>query len=280
MKNSYKYANIDFTGKRYGKLTVLEKARRGRSWWKCQCDCGKIVEVQSYRLFEYKSCGCLEKENRNSIGKRFQTHGLSNTRIYSIWCGMKDKCNNPNAEHYARYGGRGIKICEEWNNDFSAFYDWSMSNGYANTLSIDRIDVNGNYDPSNCRWIEMKYQFRNKENTVYVLTKNGKMTVPDFCELYNIYDLKYVGRKVKKGQTGEEILFDWNMLKHTPPEYMTLKEATEYYGVSSVSIHHWHWSGKLKGIVSGQRLYILRGQTVERRADRDNMGRFLPGNNK
>lgn len=100
-------------------------------------------------------------------------HGKRKTRIYSIWTDMKTRCNNPNRPKYARYGGRGIKLCDEWNNDFQAFYDWAMDNGYSDTLTIDRIDNNGNYCPENCRWITMAEQAANK-STIHYITHNGE----------------------------------------------------------------------------------------------------------
>lgn len=271
-------------GRRFARLLVLNLVEGHQGLWHCVCDCGKEVDVYASLLVtgHTKSCGCLNKENQKELSQYSITHHKTNTRIYSVWCGIKDRCNNPNASHYERYGGRGITVCEDWNNSFQSFYDWAIQAGYDERLSgkkqtIDRINVNKGYSPDNCRWISPKEQGRNKENTVYLIDDGKKITAIEFCEKYNIVDTKYVRRKIKKGQTAEEILFDWNILNNKLDEYYTTNEAAKYYNVSAQSVRKWYWSGKLKGIVSGQRLYIPKGQIIEKRKDRDNLGRFLPG---
>lgn len=276
----------DLTGKKYSRLTVVGLVPNHKALWLCKCDCGNEITVNTSLLESghNKSCGCLNNEKRKLLPQYTTTHGKTNTRLYSVWRGIKDRCNNPNVEHYDRYGGRGIGVCDEWDNSFESFYEWAIGAGYNENLSgkeqsIDRIDVNKNYSPDNCRWIAQKYQARNVEKTAYI-TENGKeIPVVEFCENHKISDTKYVRRKVIKGQTASEILFDWNMIHNRPEQYMTLKEAANHYNVSTLSIHHWVKDGKLKGIVSGKRLYILRGQEVKRRKDRDSLGRFIPGYN-
>lgn len=157
-------------GEKYGRLTVIEyagKAKNGSQLVKCVCDCGneKIVRLCSLRDGSIKSCRCLHNEllaKRNRIIKT-TTHGRSRTRLYRIWTHMKQRCYNSNDKKtFCNYGGRGIKVCDEWKDNFIAFQEWALSNGYADDLSIDRIDVNGNYEPSNCRWATMKEQQNNK----------------------------------------------------------------------------------------------------------------------
>lgn len=157
---------IDLTGRRFGRLLVLEKAGRNDSLqilWRCRCDCGKetITRGLTLRNGETKSCGCLFEESRKA---GFHViHGGSKERLYNIWRAMRSRCNNPNNWKYSDYGGRGIRVCSEWNK-YPVFRQWAMTHGYENSLSIDRIDVDGNYEPDNCRWADDKTQANNKRS--------------------------------------------------------------------------------------------------------------------
>lgn len=146
-------------GIKYGRLTVLLKLdkKRGNShYYLCKCDCGTFCEVVSNRIGKTTmSCGCLKEECRGS-------HHDSKERLYRIWCLMYLRCYNANFTRYRDYGGRGITICSEWLRNYENFRSWALTNGYSDDLSIDRIDVNGNYEPSNCRWATMKEQHRNR----------------------------------------------------------------------------------------------------------------------
>ena len=165
---------IDLTGQRFGRLSVIKRAEnhKGRVAWLCKCDCGKfhIIISKSLRNGACQSCGCLDLESR---ALRQTTHNLSNTKLYNIYMSIKSRCKNINNERFSSYGGRGITICEEWNNDFLSFYNWSMSNGYIDGLTIDRINNNGSYEPNNCRWTDMKVQNNNRRNNKFI-TYNGK----------------------------------------------------------------------------------------------------------
>ena len=142
-------------GSRFGKLVVLEEIKtKGKYTYKCLCDCGNIVVISKYYLVNghNKSCSC---------GKGYKTHGMSRSRIYSTWTDMKQRCFNPNCNNYHNYGSRGIRVCDDWMN-FEPFYEWAIKNGYSDELTIERINVNGNYEPSNCTWIPLSEQNKNK----------------------------------------------------------------------------------------------------------------------
>ena len=161
---------IDLTNQRFGKLTAIRPAckdHRGEYKWLCKCDCGNetVVYGSHLRKGDTVSCGCVMR----NVSK---THGESKTRLYTIWQHMKSRCDNPNTDHYDCYGGRGIKYCDEWKT-FEVFKEWAVSNGYTDELTIDRIDVNGNYEPSNCRWATRKLQGENTRKAKQI-THNGE----------------------------------------------------------------------------------------------------------
>lgn len=163
---------IDLTGERFGAVTVIERAAnspKNEVMWKCRCDCGNefTTRARSLRSGETKGCGCLRLQHSTQAARAVNTkHGAAPhrgyTKLYNTWLRMKGRCNRPTATNYQYYGGRGISVCEEWEKDFSSFRSWALANGYREGLSIDRIDVNGNYCPENCRWITMAEQQRNK----------------------------------------------------------------------------------------------------------------------
>lgn len=198
-------------GKKYGRLRVIEQAKNTRTksgrthvMYCCECDCGTkiLVKAENLRSGNTKSCGCLEKD----INKEKSTkHGLRGTRIYNVWQGMKQRCYNKNEERYADYGGRGITVCPEWlgEHGFENFYDWSMGNGYADNLTIDRIDNNKGYSPYNCRWATAKEQQRNKRNNFVVVYKEKEMTLSEVSEITGI-NRETLSSRLGRGMTIEE----------------------------------------------------------------------------
>lgn len=161
----------DRTNQRYGLLVCLEyvgRTEKGRSaLWKCKCDCGNTTVVRSISLVTggTKSCGCLQRKAAAKECKKRTQHGAVGTSLYYRWAHIKERCLNPSCQSYPHYGGRGIMVCDEWLEDFTAFRDWALANGYREDLTIERIDVNGNYEPSNCTWIPMSEQHKNKRNS-------------------------------------------------------------------------------------------------------------------
>ena len=171
-------------GKRFGKLIIIKKLSSGNDGvrWLCKCDCGNETIVTTHKLNSgnTKSCGCLV----SAVNK---THGLSNTRQWKIWEGIKQRCFNINHPRYKDYGGRNITMCDEWANNFMSFYDWSMKNNYDDYLTLDRIDVDKGYNPDNCRWVDNNTQAHNKRlDKLY--TYNGKtLSVRDWCKEIGFY---------------------------------------------------------------------------------------------
>lgn len=176
-------------GKKFGKLEVVglsDKAGNGKTYWDCLCECGGFKAVRSDSLQDgsIKSCGCLKKL-QNKINLNRTTHNLSRSKIYKTWAGIKTRVNNPKSNSYMNYGGRGITMCEAWY-DFNIFCNWALSNGYSETLTIDRIDNNGNYEPGNCRWVDLKTQCRNRRSNILITIGNSTKTLIEWCELFKL----------------------------------------------------------------------------------------------
>ena len=197
----------DISNQRFGRFTAIEpvgKSKDRKIIWLCECDCGntKNVPINYLSSGDTQSCGCL---NIELIVKRSKTHGMSKTRLYKIWCGMKYRCFTETCPEYIHYGGRGITICEEWIEDkigFLNFYNWANLNGYSKDLTIERIKNNGNYCPENCKWTNMLEQTRNRRGNVFY---NGKC-MSEWCEEYNLNYGSVMSRKNNLGWSIEESL--------------------------------------------------------------------------
>lgn len=183
---------IDLTGHRFGRLVVVERVGRTKSGyilWLCQCDCGNTHTVESRNLNcgSVRSCGCLQYETQLSNRKDNTKHGLSNKEaLYGTWKNMKRRCYSPNDKRAKFYSGKGVIVCDEWRNDYSAFRNWALANGYKEGLTIDRIDNNGNYCPENCRWATAKIQANNQSRN-RLLTYNGEtLTMSEWADKLGI----------------------------------------------------------------------------------------------
>ena len=151
-----------------------------------------------------KSCGCIRLESMKAYGELNKEHGLRRNRLYGTWSRMKDRCYNSNNEDFKNYGGRGITVCDDWLHAPKAFYDWAMTNGYKQGLSIDRINVNGNYSPENCRWADAKMQVRNRRTAIFTEYNGQNVTLLELSELLNI-PYSTLHARYRKGERGERL---------------------------------------------------------------------------
>lgn len=180
-----KKTNIDdYIGKRYGKLVIIGEEPVGKYQHikvRCKCDCGneKVITLNSLKNGSTKSCGCI----------KYTDHGVQHKckeRLYRIRQLMLQRCNNPKAPNFHNYGGRGIGVCKEWEDDYFSFRKWALENGYNDSLTLDRKDNNGNYEPSNCRWVDMKVQSNNKRDNVRITYHGETHTSIEWSEITGI----------------------------------------------------------------------------------------------
>ena len=229
---------IDLKGQKFGRLTVLAYAeyRNEAAHWICLCDCGAevIVNGASLRNGHTRSCGCLSRELAATRCRDTKTvHGLRNTRLFGIWNGMKQRCNNPKRPKFPNYGGRGVTVCAEWLNDFKAFYDWAVANGYTDELTIDRIDVNGNYCPENCRWVPKAEQAYNKTTSERITYNGETKTLAEWAKIKGLKTSTLWVRLYKHGWGVVEAL-------ETPVSHgERLKKAVIQYTTQGEFVREW-----------------------------------------
>lgn len=197
----------DLTGKKYGRLTVvkLDRIANRKSYWLCKCDCGKEKVIRSDCLGTTLSCGCLKKEQDiKNLGIK-NNHKMTNHPAFHIWNAMINRCHNPNSHAFSDYGGRGIKVCEEWH-DPKVFCEWMDKHDYHKGLSIERIDVNGNYEPSNCCLIPRSEQAWNRRDTIYAEIEVKKIPIAKEARRIGISP-KIANRRYHKGICDYDKLF-------------------------------------------------------------------------
>lgn len=192
-----KYNSRKWIGQKFGRMTVIgiEHGTIGvkkisNCWkWVCKCDCGNVKTVMPNKLISghTTSCGCYKSDKTASRNKTLKTtHGGRYERLYKIWHGMKQRCYWSGCRDYRRYGARGIEICDEWLSDYASFRNWALNNGYNENLSIDRIDVNGNYCPDNCRWATASQQQNNRRTCKYYDYNGEKHTIAEISRMTGI----------------------------------------------------------------------------------------------
>lgn len=201
----------DLTGKKFNRLTAvklayLDKNNKNRAYWVFKCDCGneKILSGALVKHGTQKSCGCLQKE---AVQKSNKKHGEAGTKLYYVWTAMKQRCNNINNKEYKNYGGRGIKVCEEWekSNGYITFRNWALQHGYKNKLTLDRIDNDGDYTPDNCRWITARENCNNKSNNHILMYKGQKHTLSEWEDIVGL-NQRILWKRLKRGWSIEKTL--------------------------------------------------------------------------
>ena len=195
----------DLTGMVFGRLTVVGLAnekKRNKAMWLCRCECGNTITAQSILLKKSKvrSCGCIRI-----------THNLGHSRIYKIWHGMMERCYKSSSTQFHHYGMRGITVCEEWH-DVTNFYQWAVQNGYEDKLSIERKDVNGNYEPDNCIWIPRPEQALNRRTTRNITIDGIIKPASAWAKECGITRYAFY-KRVKSGWSGAELLKPLNESK-------------------------------------------------------------------
>lgn len=202
---------INMIGFKSGKLTVISESEKigKQATWLCQCECGNTAKIQGYELRAGNRTSCGKCTN---IGNKQRKHGLYQSRIYETWVNMRGRCNNPNCKQYKDYGGRGIKVCKEWD-DFIIFRDWALANGYQDNLTIDRIDNERGYSPDNCRWVDRQTQQNNRRTNVILEYDGEKHTLAEWSRIKGIPQATIRARLRYGWEDTEKILTKKNFAK-------------------------------------------------------------------
>lgn len=225
-----KRSNLE--GQKFNRLLVLRKIDTGKkmTYYECLCDCGNrhVANGAMIKSGHIKSCGCLQRE---ITSERLKAHGFSKTRLYRVWQGMINRCRNPKHDYYSSYGGRGIEVCNEWKNDFLTFRKWSLENGYDENAkfsecTIDRIDNNGNYEPSNCRWISSREQSINKRTTIMIEIDGETKPLIVWAEEFGLNPTTLKSRLKRGLVTKEDLSKPLIDTKHTTSKYITFNGKT------------------------------------------------------
>lgn len=231
-------ARIDLKNQRFGRLVALERYSEvtacGKTQWECQCDCGVIILAITGSLTtgNTQSCGCQRRDSARQNGLKIK-HGMTGTPEYKAWRGLRYRCYDPEHENYHNYGGRGITVCDEWKESFEAFYrDMGPRPGLG--YSIDRKDVNGNYEPNNCRWATAIEQASNQRKTILYDFKGEKLTLPEISRRTNIPTPTLESRIKRMNLSIDEAVakgFTPHVYTHNG-ETKTLREWSDALGIS------------------------------------------------
>ena len=263
MTHKNDYSNLDITNRRFGKLTAKKKIEGYKARWLFQCDCGneRILCISQVIHGKVKSCGCLLPEVQQNLVKRTTKHGDSAKKIHNIYVNMISRCTNPNHVAYKRYGDRGIKVCDEWLNSYEKFKEWAYSTGFNPNLkgikeqSLDRKNNDEGYSPSNCRWVNVKEQQRNRESVKKFPYKEEMYCMIEFSEKFQI-PYSYVKYKISKNKSYEDILCEWKEKNDIPQGYVDTETYAKMKGVARGSVWRWYKNGAIDGVLRGKKLYV------------------------
>lgn len=238
----------------FGRLTVLQfqqGTKESPGFYICQCECGNKTKAHSTDLKSglKRSCGCLQREVCKITGKKSCTHNMSHTRLYRTWRGIKTRCSKTTKCNSKNYSDRGIKMCEEWN-DFENFMKWAYETGYTDELTIDRIDVNGDYCPENCRWLTNFEQQSNKRTNVKIAYNGKTQTIAQWSRETGI-SFALIHWRYVSGKTGSDLFkkpYSPRTITYNG-ETKTIKEWANTYGVQIGMIYGRLYSGRDEGTI-------------------------------